>query len=431
MQQSSRHYANRPRGCYVDAASRDMNNSIPTILPVRQQFDENAIADVRIPITHGFAQYGDVIKAGMRVAITAGSRGITRMPEIIGAVVEEVRQRGGEPFVVAAMGSHGGATSNGQRDVLHEYGITETTLGCQISSSMETICIGETTDQVAVYVDRAAYEADAIILLNRVKPHSILTGNLGSGLMKMAGIGLGKRDGADSIHTRGLAEHLIPVARVVLEQAPVQLGVAIVENALHQPWKIVVVPTAAIEETDQALLAEARAILPNIPFDPIDVLVVDQMGKNFSGTGMDPNVIGMHRRIGGAPERHIRRIVALNLSPESHGNANGVGMADIITQTLHDKIDWHATYTNALTADFLSGVKIPYTCDTVAEAIALACKPFAPETIRAVRISDTTHLQQFWVSQALWQETDHFPLLEQDSTQNGVPFDIECLPQPL
>ena len=428
MQKPSRHYENRPRVCYTDVVNTNMNNAIPTMLPVQQQFDESSIDNVRIPITHGFAQYGGVIKAGMRVAITAGSRGITRLTEIIGAVVEEVRQRGGEPFVVAAMGSHGGATSDGQRNVLHGYGITETALGCPISSSMDTVCIGETAEHVSVYVDRAAYEADAIILLNRVKPHSILTGNLGSGLMKMAGIGLGKRDGADSIHTKGLAEHLILVARVVLERAPIQLGVAIVENALHQPWKIVVVPTPIIEETDQALLAEARAILPNIPFDPIDVLVVDQMGKNFSGTGMDPNVIGMHRRIGGAPERHIRRIVALDLSPESHGNANGVGMADIITQTLRDKIDWHATYTNALTADFLSGVKIPYTCHAVSEAVALACKPFAPETIRAVRISDTTHLQQFWVSQALCQEIDHFPPIKQDTDQRSIPFDIEHLP---
>ncbi|MEM8530122.1 MAG: DUF362 domain-containing protein [Chloroflexota bacterium] len=405
-----------------------MENVVPTMLPVQQQFDASAIADVCIPITQGFAQYGGVIKAGMRVAITAGSRGITRLPEIIGAVVEEVRQRGGEPFIVAAMGSHGGATSDGQRNVLHEYGITETILGCPISSSMETICIGETAEHVSVYIDRAAYEADAIILLNRVKPHSILTGNLGSGLMKMAGIGLGKRDGADSIHTKGLAEHLIPVARVVLERSPIQLGVAIVENALHQPWKIVVVPTHAIEETDRALLTEARALLPNIPFDPIDVLVVDQMGKNFSGTGMDPNVIGMHRRIGGTPERHIRRIVALDLSPESHGNANGVGMADIITQTLRDKIDWHVTYTNALTADFLSGIKIPYTCPTISDAITVACKPFTSKTIRAVRISDTSHLQQFWISQALWQEIDHFPTLKQNTNQDSIPFDIEYLP---
>ncbi|NOK64437.1 MAG: DUF2088 domain-containing protein [Chloroflexi bacterium AL-W] len=406
-----------------------MTDHIPMMLPVQQQFDESYIVDVRHPITQGFAQYADgVIKEGMRVAITAGSRGITHIAHIVAAVVEEVRCRGGEPFVIAAMGSHGGATADGQRTVLEGYGITEATLGCPISASMDTVCVGETTDHVSVFVDRAAHESDAIILLNRVKPHSILTGNLGSGLMKMAGIGLGKRDGADAIHTKGLAEHLIPAARLVLARAPVQLGVAIVENALHQPWKIVVVPTPAIEATDQTLLAEARAILPNIPFDPIDVLVVDQMGKNFSGTGMDPNVIGMHRRIGGTPQRSIRRIVALDLSPESHGNANGVGMADIITETLREKIDWHATYTNALTADFLSGVKIPYTCPSVWEAIALACKPFTPATIRAVRISNTAHLQQFWVSPTLWQEIDHLPLLTHDTTHKAIPFDIEHLP---
>jgi hypothetical protein len=345
--------------------------------------------------------------------ITAGSRGIANIAVITAAVVEAVRRQGAEPFVVAAMGSHGGGADAGQRAVLDGYGITEAHIGCPISSTMETICLGETIDGLPVYFDRAAYESDGIIVLNRVKPHSSLTGELGSGLMKMAAIGLGKHRGADTIHTRGLAQHLVPAARLVLERAPVKLGVAIMENALDQTCKIETVPATAIEAADKRLLAEARALLPTIPFDPLDVLIVDQMGKNFSGTGMDPNVIGMHRRIGGPPQRTIHRIVVLDLSAASHGNANGVGMADIITQTLRDKIDWHATYTNAVTADFLWGAKLPVTCPTAHAAVALALKPFDVDHVRAVRVTDTAHLEEFWVSKALLAELGRFPSIVQ------------------
>lgn len=387
---------------------------LPRLARVRQRFDSAHVPDIAAEVGKGFASHaGEAIGPGMRVAITAGSRGIANMPEIVRAVAAEVRARGGEPFVVAAMGSHGGATSEGQRQVLTGYGITEESAGCPIVSSMETVCLGETGEGFSVYLDRAAYQSDAIILLNRVKPHSILTGDQGSGLMKMAGIGLGKRDGADSIHRQGVVRHLLPAARLVLERAPVWLGVAVVENSLDQTWKIEVVPREEIEEADKRLLREARALLPNIPFDPIDVLVVDRIGKNFSGTGMDPNVIGMHRRIGGPPEREIRRIVALDLSDESHGNANGVGMADIIADQLRVKIDWHATYTNAVTADFLSGVKLPVTCPTARAAVQLAMQPFDAETVRAVRVTDTAHLAEMWVSGALLAELDRYPDVEQ------------------
>jgi hypothetical protein len=387
---------------------------LPRMARVRQRFDTAHIADIGGAVAEGFARYGaGAIGAGMRVAITAGSRGIANIVAITAAVVTEVRRLGGEPFVVAAMGSHGGSTGEGQRAVLFSYGITEQAVGCPVVSSIETVRLGATADGIDVYIDRAAYEADAIILLNRVKPHSILTGELGSGLMKMAGIGLGNPIGADSIHLKGLARHLIPVAQMVLERAPIRLGVAIVENSLDQTWKIEVAPAAEIAAADRRLLAEARALLPNIPFDPIDILIVDMIGKNISGTGMDPNVIGMHRRTGGPPQRQIRRIVALDLSEESHGNANGVGMADIIAEELRAKIDWPATYANALTADFLHGVKLPIACATARDAVALAMKPFEAESVRAVRVADTAHLEELWVSPALLEELDRYPLVEQ------------------
>jgi hypothetical protein len=387
---------------------------LPRLARVRQRFDTRRIADIEAELAPQFARVAaDAIGPGMRVAITAGSRGIADIDRITAAVVAEVRGLGAEPFVVSAMGSHGGATPEGQRAVLASYGITAERVGCPVVAEIDTVHLGDTADGIAVYVDRAAYEADAIVLLNRVKPHTILTGELGSGLMKIAGIGLGNPIGADSIHRLGLSRHLLPVARMVLERAPVRLGVAIVDNSLDQTWKIEVVPAADIEAADRRLLAEARALLPNIPFDPIDVLVIDTIGKNISGTGMDPNVIGMHRRIGGAPERTIERIVALDLSDASHGNANGVGMADIITERLRSRIDWHATYTNALTANFLTGIKLPLACPSGQAAVALAARAFEADTLRLVRIVDTAHLEYLWVSPALLAELDHYPMLEQ------------------
>lgn len=397
---------------------------LPRLAPVRQRFDTSALADVPAAVAAELEPYAPTtIRPGMRVAITAGSRGIANIRAILATIVQRVSQLGGQPFIIAAMGSHGGATPDGQRAVLTSYAITEATMGCPVVTSLETVCLGHTPAGVPVYIDQAAYHADAIILVNRVKPHSILTGNQGSGLLKMAALGLGKARGAQAIHAHGLAEHLLPVAHLVLDWAPVAFGIAIIENAYDQTAKIVAVPTAEIEATDPQLQAEARALLPMIPFDPLDVLIVEQIGKNFSGTGMDPNVIGMHRRIGGPAERQIRRIVALDLSPESHGNAHGIGMADVITEQLRAKIDWHATYTNALTADFLGSPKLPITCASARDAVALALQPFDPDQARVVRVRDTAHLEDLWVSPALLAEVPNLPGIEQRGPLADLVFD--------
>jgi hypothetical protein len=388
--------------------------ALPRMARVRQRFDTSQIADIEGAVRRAFDQVsGEAIAPGMRVAITAGSRGIAQIAHIVRATTAEVRRRGAEPFVVTAMGSHGGATAEGQRQVLASYGISAESAGCPIEASMDTVVLGRSASGVDVYFDAIAYQADAVILLNRVKPHSILTGDLGSGMMKIAGVGLGNHAGAACIHAAGLAEHLLPVARVVLARAPIRMGLAVVENARDEVWKIEGVPAAQIEEADRRLLHEARALMPNIPFDPLDILVVEQIGKNISGTGMDPNVIGMHRRIGGAPDRRLDRIIALGLSPESHGNANGVGMADIITQALRDAIDWPITWANALTADFLEGLKLPITCATGRDALALAMRTLDAATARVIRIADTAHLEDMWVSPALLAELGKYPSLEQ------------------
>ena len=391
---------------------------------VRQHLDTREIADVAgatraalegLATSHPWPRGGEV-------AITAGSRGIDRIVDVLRAAAEYARARGCRPFILGAMGSHGGSTAAGQMEVLRGYGITEESVGCPVRTCVESVEIGRTPEGLPVLCNRLALVADGVLLVNRVKPHTILTGELGSGLMKMAAIGLGGPRGADTIHARGLPECIVPATRVLLERLPILGGIGIVENAADRVCVLEAVPPSAIEATDRRLLALARSILPSIPFDPIHVLVTRWMGKNLSGTGMDPNVIGMHRRLGGPPERRIDRIVALDLTPESHGNAIGVGMADVITMRLRNQIDWQATYANGLTSGFFAGIKLPVALPTDREAIATALKGFPPETVRLVIIRDTAHLERMLVSPALLEEARAHPRLSIAETPTPLRF---------
>ncbi|NLC57079.1 MAG: DUF362 domain-containing protein [Armatimonadetes bacterium] len=378
----------------------------PPVWEVRQQFAMVAVEDVAATARAALAALDATCRPrpGDRVAITAGSRGIDRIAVLLRAVADHVRACGAEPFLLAAMGSHGGGTAAGQRAVLAGYALTPEVVGCPVEAATEAREIGCTPEGVPVMCSRPACEADGIILVNRVKPHTILTGSQGSGLMKMAAIGLGGPAGANLIHAHGLAATLLPSARVVLQQLPILCGVAVVENAFDRICTLEALPPAAIEAADARLLAQARTLLPGIPFDPIDLLVVRRIGKNLSGTGMDPNVIGLHRRLGGTPTRHIDRIVALDLTPESHGNAIGVGMADLITERLRAKIDWESTAANGLTSGFFAGIKLPLALPHDRAAIAAALKGFDPERVRLVIIEDTAHLARLHVSAALAAE---------------------------
>lgn len=363
------------------------------------------------------------IAPGGRIAVCVGSRGIAGMDKLARTVVEEVKARGADPVIVPAMGSHGGATPEGQAQVLQDYGITQETMGCPILSSMEVVDLGATDSGCPIYIDKTAYESQGIVLVNRVKPHSILTGEVGSGLTKMLSLGLGKARGAEVIHQRGLEENMLGTAKALIAKAPVLFGVAIVENSYDRSAHIEIVAPEGFEEADRRLLRLARSYLPGIPFDPLDVLVVRWIGKDISGAGMDPNVIGMHRRIGGAPQREIKRIIALDLTHESHGNAIGVGMADIITQRLKDKIDYAATYTNALNSDFLWGIKVPIALASDAEALELGFRPFDPLKTRAVLIRDTAHLEEVYLSEALLAEARHNPRIRVEAEPTELPFD--------
>ena len=385
-------------------AAEDEEERVPMTFPdlyeIRQRLDDRQVADAAGGVQAALEALPAVPLHG-RVAITAGSRGIDRIPEILAAVAAWVRERGGDPFVLAAMGSHGGSTDAGQAQVLHSYGITEDAVGCPVRACVRSRPVGALPDGTPALAGDLACEAEGIVVVNRVKPHTILTGAQGSGLMKMIAIGLGGPAGADGIHERGLAAALLPTARILLRHLPVLFGLSLVENAFDRVCAIEAVLPEAFEESDGRLLRRARALLPGIPFDPVDLLVVRRMGKNISGAGMDPNVIGMHRRLGGAPDRHIERIVALDLTDETHGNAIGVGMADIITERLKARIDWPATYANGLTSGFLAGIKCPVALPTDRDVLAVGLRGFPPEKARVVLIADTAHLDRLFVSGAL------------------------------
>ncbi len=405
--------------------NRESLKKIPRFARAVQVFQDDSLpdpADYTKKLLHN-SPPATRIAPGGRIAICVGSRGIAGIDKLAKTVVEEVKARGAKPVIVPAMGSHGGATPEGQAQVLQGYGITQETMGCPILSSMEVVDLGTTDSGCPIYMDKTAYKSQGIVLMNRVKPHSILTGEVGSGLTKMLSLGLGKAKGAEVIHRRGLEENMVGAARVLEAKAPVLFGIAIVENSYDRSAHIEIVAPEEFEEADRRLLRLARSYLPGIPFDPLDVLVVRWIGKDISGAGMDPNVIGMHRRIGGAPRREIKHIIALDLTHESHGNAIGVGMADIITQRLKDKIDYAATYTNAINSDFLWGIKVPIALASDAEALELGCRLFDPLKARAILIRDTAHLEVLYLSEGLLEEARRNPRIRVAAEPRTLPFD--------
>lgn len=344
------------------------------------------------------------LRPGASVAVTAGSRGIAQIDAITGHIVAELGGMGLAPFIVPAMGSHGGGTAEGQREVLAGYGITESSMGAPIRASMDVEVLGKTAAGVPAHFDRIAAGADAVIALNRVKPHTILRGALGSGLVKMVSIGLGKHVGAQTLHARGLQEHVVPVAESLISNSPLVGGIAVVENARGDVAHIEAMVAEAIPARDQELLQTARSYMPHIPIEPLDVLVIRRMGKSISGTGFDPNVTGIHRRLGGEPDHRIETIVVLDLTEDSHGNATGVGMADLITHRLRDAIDWEATSINCLTSGWVAGLKLPFALPSDREAIETAVRLYDPATVRMAIIDDTLHLTRIWLSENLIDE---------------------------
>ena len=378
----------------------------PRMHLVRQRLDEAEVAcfDERLAAETRATLADQGVGNGARIAIAVGSRGVSPILEVVSAIVESIRAVGGEPFVVPAMGSHGGGTSAGQIGVLASYDITEATLGVPVRATMDTVCLGETDQGVAVHMDALAAAADGIVVIGRVKPHTSFRGPIESGLCKMLVIGLGNRVGAESIHAHDLGRAIPTAARLALEKARVVMGVALVENALDRPYQLSVVGPDLFEHTDQALLAVARRVLPRIPLDKLDLLLVDRMGKDVSGTGMDPNVIGMWRRLPDVRrEPAYQWLAVLGLTEQSHGNAVGIGMADLTSLKLKNAIDPVPTYANVLTSMSVGMAKTPVTLPTDAECYATGLMLAARSAIgpvRVARIANTMHLETFWVSEA-------------------------------
>ena len=388
--------------------------ALPQGAYVRQKFEAHRIDDVTFEVQRQLSrpQILEKIRPGMRVALGVGSRGIKCIYQVTKATVEFLRERGADVFIVPAMGSHGGATAEGQLQVLAQYGITPEALGVPFDASMDIVELGISPSGVPVYFSRAALAADGIVPIGRVKAHTSFRGRVESGLYKMLAIGFGKHAGAASIHSFGFERfgELIPeVGEFILARVPVLCGIAIVENAYDDPAVIEALAPEEIGRREPELLELAKAWMGRILFDEFDVLIVDEIGKNISGDGMDPNVTGRFSlpAMSGGPR--VQKIVVLDLTEETHGNANGIGAADVTTQALFDKIDFVQTYTNAITSTVLSVAKIPIVMPTARTAVALALKTLVgvkPEKARVVRIKNTLQLDEIWISDPLLKEAE-------------------------
>jgi hypothetical protein len=381
--------------------------SLPPLQRLRVSFSAKRLEDVTETVrsqVEAAAQF----PRGSRIAVAVGSRGLANLATIVRTTVGVLQARGASVFIIPAMGSHGGATAEGQRDVLAGYGVTESAIGCPILATMEVVELPAPGLEHPLFLDRHAAAADGIVLINRIKPHTDYHGPHESGLVKMAVIGLGKHAAALALHrlgVRGLRD-LIPLAATrLLGTGRILFGVAVVENAYDATAVVEAIPAARILDRERELLELARRHLPRLPLDDIDVLIVDRLGKNISGTGLDTNIIG-RLRIRGEPEParpRIKSIVVTDLTDESHGNAVGVGLADVITARLAAKIDAHATYVNTSTAGFIERGKTPLASPTDAAAVELAlraagCLDFS--AARILRIRDTLHLGELFASPA-------------------------------
>lgn len=387
--------------------------ALPRWAPVRLTHDAERLADVAAAVAEQFQRtgIGDLVRPGARVALTAGSRGIDRIDQVVAATAVEVKRRGGEPFIVPAMGSHGGATIEGQLEVLTHYGVTEPRMGCPIRASMEVVELGQLPSGERLYTDRIAYtEADLVIPINRVKPHTAFHGTLESGLYKMIALGLGKQHGADALHASGFENFhwLIPLAgRFVLEHLPVPFGIALVDNGYGQVAILEAIPAPQIEAREAELLAEARRRMARLPLERVDVLIVDQVGKDISGAGMDPNVVGRSYKGQLQGGLHAQRVVVLDLTDTTEGNAAGIGVAEFCTERLASKIDRAKTYINQLTSRTPEGSRLPVVGANDRTAIQMAIVSLSGvqrDTIRLVRIKNTKDLTQVWASEALLPE---------------------------
>lgn len=411
---------------------------IPKMVRIRQNFDRSHIPveDIASTVQKELDRedLGGKIKPGMKIAITCGSRGMTNNALMARAMVDFVKSKGAEPYIVAAMGSHGGATAEGQTQILKDYGITEEAMGCPVKSSMETVQIGLSgVRKQPVFVDKNASEADGILLFNRIKPHTSFRGPYESGLMKMMAIGLGKQKGAESIHHQSPAimhELVEEYGRTILENCPILGGIAVIENAYDDTYLIKGLTPQEIIDEEPKLKEISYQTIAHLLFNKCDVLVVDKIGKNISGDGMDPNISGrfvLPQYCSGGID--AEKVVILDITDETHGNAQGIGLAEVTTRRLVNRMKLEMTYPTGVTNTFLHLMKIPMIMDNDREALQLAlmCCPEAEDHdhMKMIRIPNTAHIGEIEISEGLLPQAKANPNIEILTDPYDLPFDSE------
>lgn len=406
---------------------------LPPMVLIRQKFDPSHIPPDKIPeaVLRQLNQkkLKSRIMPGMTIAIPCGSRGLANIDVILRTIADFVKSQGAKPFIFPAMGSHGGATVEGQTAILTSYGVTEEKMGCPIRATMETVQIGETREGIPAFMDKYAYESDGVILCGRIKAHTAFRGNYESGLLKMAAIGMGKQHGAEQIHAQGfanIARVLEEVGKIILKNEKVIGGLGLIENAFDQTYRMIGLTSAEIIDQEPRLLAEAKEKMARFYFDSTDVLVVDKLGKDISGDGMDPNITGKfcfpEYASGGI---NAQRLIVLDLTDKTHGNFNGLGLADITTLRLINKLDVDSTFPNAVTSTALMAVRIPIFTTADKEAIQLGirtCNHIDKKDPRIIHIRDTMHLEYIYISKALLEEAKNNPDLEVLGNLEDWPF---------
>ncbi|MDU1202723.1 MAG: lactate racemase domain-containing protein [Clostridiales bacterium] len=409
------------------------NIKLPQIMKVSQTFDNTKLDDVEGDLNQKLIDKNikDKIKPGMRIAITGGSRGISFYKELMKTIVSFVKKCGATPFIVPSMGSHGGGTSEGQENMLKKLGITKESVGCEIISSMDVVEVGRTSKDLPVYIDKNAANADGIILLNRVKLHTSFRGKYESGLIKMMAIGLAKRKGADMTHFlryENMAENLVEVGKIALNNLNIICGVASIENGYNEVADVFVLNKDEILQEEPKILEKSKRLMPRIYLDDIDVLIVNEIGKNISGTGVDTNIVGRFHTNAASGGPNTVKLGFLDISEKSGGNGNGMGLADFVSKKFFRKIDFESTYINAITSTEPNSVKLPLVLDNdkyVFQGCVKLCGVKNIQDIKLVIINNTKELDEIYMSKSAFENAVDKSKVKKESELFDIPFDEE------
>lgn len=409
------------------------NIKLPQIMKVSQIFDNTKLDDVEGDLNQKLIDKNikDKIKPGMKIAITGGSRGISFYKELMKTIVSFVKKCGATPFIVPSMGSHGGGTSEGQENMLKKLGITKESVVCEIISSMDVVEVGRTSKDLPVYIDKNAANADGIILLNRVKLHTSFRGKYESGLIKMMAIGLAKRKGADMTHFlryENMAENLVEVGKIALNNLNIICGVASIENGYNEVADLFVLHKDEILKEEPKILEKSKRLMPRIYLDDIDVLIVNEIGKNISGTGVDTNIVGRFHTNAASGGPNTVKLGFLDISEKSGGNGNGMGLADFVSKKFFRKIDFESTYINAITSTEPNSVKLPLVLDNdkyVFQGCVKLCGVKNIQDIKLVIINNTKELDEIYMSKSAFENTVDKSKVKKESELFDIPFDEE------